>query len=152
MECDMFHDIKKTPLPTRESFNNTILLLTLVKSEHYYIVGFSRPASTIEIAFDFDSNLHSSITESMTVDFESDHENIVIKCTLANIESSCSPTPDISALYGSFISKGNNIVYQYKFKKDKVLPASIKNINQHLMIAKSEIIRYLENHYMLHLS
>lgn len=45
----------------RESFNNTILLLTMVKSEYYYIIGFSRVKGQIEIGFDYKSSIHNII-------------------------------------------------------------------------------------------
>ncbi len=152
MECNMFYDIKSTPISSRESFNNTILLLTLVKSEHYYIVGFSRPRNTIEIAFDFDSDLHDTVTESMTVDFDSDKDNIVIMCTLQNIDVSSDKSPVLPDVSGSFTVQDDCVVYEYRFKKDKIIPASINSINSHLMFAKAEIIKYLENHYMTKLS
>ena len=57
------------PLTVRESFNNTILLLSMVKSEYYYIIGFSRSEGIIEIGFDFESKLHGKNTEIIILDF-----------------------------------------------------------------------------------
>lgn len=63
MHNDYYYNTKTTSFPDRETFNNTILLLTMIKSKYYYIVGFSRPNNVIEIAFDFESDLHGLITE-----------------------------------------------------------------------------------------
>lgn len=56
MDKNEFYKTDK-PLAVRESFNNTILLLTMVKSEYYYIIGFSRAEGKIEIGIDFESEL-----------------------------------------------------------------------------------------------
>ena len=49
MDSKILHNIKDTPFSERETFNNAILLLSMVKSEYYYIVGFSRPNNIIRI-------------------------------------------------------------------------------------------------------
>ena len=36
----------ETTVSKRESFNNTILLLTMIKSEYYYIIGFGQMTTT----------------------------------------------------------------------------------------------------------
>ena len=48
-----FYIVNK-PVSVRETFNNTILLLTMVKSEYYYIISFSRSKGQIEIGFDYE--------------------------------------------------------------------------------------------------
>ena len=50
MNNEVYYNTKTIPLAERETFNNTIILLTLVKSQYYYIVGVSRPSNIIEIA------------------------------------------------------------------------------------------------------
>ena len=80
-----FYDLCNVPFVSRESFNNTILLLTLVKSNSYYITGFNRLKNIIEIAFDIESELHSSVTESVTIDFGSSCDNVLFNCELKNV-------------------------------------------------------------------
>lgn len=80
-----FYMVDKS-ISIRESFNNTILLLTMVKSEYYYIIGFSRTEGKIEIGFDFESDLHGKITEIAILDFYSADNSIELSCNLTNID------------------------------------------------------------------
>lgn len=150
MNNEVYYNTKTIPLAERETFNNTIILLTLVKSQYYYIVGFSRPSNIIEIAFDFESELHSTISESIIVDFGSDDEYVLIRSVLKNVTANDFVSTDYS-WDGNFSCDGDKIVYDYRVKKDKLIPTSIEKMNGYILKAKSEIIYFLELCYEEHL-
>lgn len=130
----------------KESFNNTILLLTMVKSEYYYIIGFSRLKGIIEIGFDFESELHGKITESVTVNFNYGDDYITIESTLKNISNT--EFADIQKLNNSkFHSDESGAFYRLAISKDKVIPTGINKMNAYILNVKTEISDFLENHY-----
>lgn len=129
----------------RESFNNTILLLTMVKSEYYYIIGFSRVKGQIEIGFDYKSSIHNTITESVIVDFYSDDENIVLSGELKNIN--LVDFTDSSQLAENFYFENNALKYRQFSQRDELIPVSIEKMNGIIMRAKSEIFDFLEKYY-----
>ncbi len=144
MNNDFYYDTKTIPLVERETFNNTIILLTLIKSQYYYIVGFSRPDNMIEIAFDFESAFHTCISETMTVDFGTNEEYVLIHAILKNILPFDGDVSEYSFGDGKFSCNGGKIVYDYKVKKDKFIPKSIEQMNNYILEAKNEIITFLE--------
>lgn len=152
MNNEVYHNTKTIPLAERETFNNTIILLTLVKSQYYYIVGFSRPSNIIEIAFDYESDLHSVVSESITVDFGSDDECVLIRAALKNVSVKDFVLTDDIDSEGIFTCDGENVVYNLKIKKDKLIPMSIEKMNSCILKAKSEIIAFLESCYEKHLA
>lgn len=129
----------------RESFNNTILLLTMVKSEYYYIIGFSRLRGQIEIGFDYKSTIHNAITESVIVDFYSDDKNIVLSGELKNIN--LDDFTDSEQLADNFYFEDNVFKYRLISQRDELIPSSIEKMNSIIMKAKSEIFDFLENYY-----
>ena len=129
----------------RESFNNTILLLTMVKSEYYYIIGFSRVKGQIEIGFDYKSSIHNTITESVIVDFYSDDENVVLSGELKNIN--LDDFTDSSQLAENFYFENNALKYRQISQRDELIPISIEKMNGIIMRAKSEIFDFLEKYY-----
>lgn len=129
----------------RESFNNTILLLTMVKSEYYYIIGFSRVKGQIEIGFDYKSSIHNTITESVIVDFYSDDENVVLSGELKNIN--LDDFTDSSQLAENFYFENNALKYRQISQRDGLIPVSIEKMNGIIMRAKSEIFDFLEKYY-----
>lgn len=152
MNNEVYYNTKTIPLAERETFNNTIILLTLVKSQYYYIVGFSRPSNIIEIAFDYESDLHSVITESITVDFGSDDEWVLMRAVLKNISAKDIVLTNDIIGEGVFDCDGDNVVYDFKVKKDKLIPMSIEKMNGYILKAKSEIIAFLESCFENHLA
>lgn len=151
MNNEIYYDIKSISLSERESFNNTIILLTLVKSKYYYIVGFSRPNNIIEIAFDFESDIHSVISESIILDFCSDSEWMLMSASLNNITASDFISDDYNASDGHFACDADKVIYHLKVRKDKLIPMSIEKMNKYILKAKSEIITFLERAYKKHL-
>ena len=129
----------------RESFNNTILLLTMVKSEYYYIIGFSRVKGQIEIGFDYKSSIHNTITESVIVDFYSDDENVVLSGELKNIN--LDDFTDSRQLAENFYFENNALKYRQISQRDELIPISIEKMNGIIMRAKSEIFDFLEKYY-----
>lgn len=129
----------------RESFNNTILLLTMVKSEYYYIIGFSRVKGQIEIGFDYKSSIYNTITESVIVDFYSDDENVVLSGELKNIN--LDDFTDSSQLAENFYFENNALKYRQISQRDELIPISIEKMNGIIMRAKSEIFDFLEKYY-----
>lgn len=144
MNNEEFYEID-IPLSVRESFNNTILLLTMVKSEYYYIIGFSRTKGQIEIGFDYESDLHSKITETIVVDFYCKDDSVLLSGKIKNIDSS-----DINALMSlndGFSVENNVLVYTLVIPKDKIIPTSISAMNKYILKAKGEIFAFLESYY-----
>lgn len=129
----------------RESFNNTILLLTMIKSEYYYIIGFSRLKGQIEIGFDYKSTIHNVITESVIVDFYSDDKNIVLSGELKNINLDV--FTDSEQLSDNFFFEDKVLKYRLASQRDELIPSSIEKMNSIIMKAKSEIFAFLENYY-----
>lgn len=135
------------PLTVRESFNNTILLLSMVKSEYYYIIGFSRSEGIIEIGFDFESKLHGKITEIIILDFYSYDYCIELSCNLTNID-----VENIKEIMNSktnklFLFDNNSVIYKSKISSDKLIPTSINAMNSFILQAKCDISAFLESYY-----
>lgn len=139
-----FYNINNVSFCDRESFNNAILLLTMVKSEYYYIVGFSRAKGSINIGFDFESECHKIITEFISIEFNSSDEYIIIK---SEIQNSIGESIEIdSAKYiGSFFTVNNQIFYTRKIRKDDVFPLGIKELDKYILSSKNEIMDFLNN-------
>ena len=135
----------ETTVSKRESFNNTILLLTMIKSEYYYIIGFSRPRGQIEIGFDYTSDIHGAITESVIVDFYSDEDNVVLSGEIKNIniEDFRKSVPSNK----SFYLEDSVLKYRMLAPRDQLIPISIEKMNAIVLKAKSEIFDYLEEYY-----
>lgn len=135
----------ETTVSKRESFNNTILLLTMIKSEYYYIIGFSRPRGQIEIGFDYTSDIHGAITESVIVDFYSDGDNVVLSGEIKNIniEDFWKSVPSNK----SFYLEDSVLKYRMLAPRDQLIPISIEKMNTIVLKAKSEIFDFLEGYY-----
>ena len=135
----------ETTVSKRESFNNTILLLTMIKSEYYYIIGFSRPRGQIEIGFDYTSDIHGSITESVIVDFYLDEDNVVLSGEIKNIniEDFLDSVPSNK----SFYLEDDVLKYRMLAPRDQLIPISIEKMNTIVLRAKSEIFDFLEEYY-----
>lgn len=135
------------PLAVRESFNNTILLLTMVKSEYYYIIGFSRVKGIIEIGFDFESELHGKITETAILDFYGDDNYIELSCSLRNIDRENIETIMNGRINKTFSVESCSVVFRAKIPSDRLIPTSIKMMNEYILQAKSDIFAFLESYY-----
>lgn len=144
MNNEEFYEID-IPLSVRESFNNTILLLTMIKSEYYYIIGFSRTKGKIEIGFDYKSDIHNSITESIIVDFYSDDENVVLTSEIKNINPD--DFKNSYSLVKNFYFENDVLKYKLISQRDRLFPVSIEKVNEIIMKAKSEIFDFLEKYY-----
>lgn len=134
-------------LAVRESFNNTILLLTMVKSEYYYIIGFSRVKGIIEIGFDFQNELHEKITETAILDFHGADNYIGLSCTLKNIDGVSIETLMNRKTNKAFSVENGSVVFRTKMPLDSLIPTSIKKMNEYILQAKSEILIFLEDYY-----
>lgn len=143
-----FYDIKNVPFSDRESFNNAIILLTMVKSEYYYIVGFSRTKGIIKIGFDFESDYHEIITEIISIDFNSCDENVEISCKLQNFDST-NVIIEPNKYNGIFSVINNRVFYKKTILKDDIFPLSVKYLNENILIAKSDIVDFLERQYKI---
>jgi hypothetical protein len=153
MYNDYYYNTKATSFPDRESFSNTILLLTMIKSQYYYIVGFSRLDNVIEIAFDFESDLHGLITETMTLNFDESEEYLVLRCRFTNIFDHIGKQKNFSFEgNGYIVSDEDGLKYEYLLPKDRILPVSVEKMNAFIIESKAEIIRFLEKQYSDYLS
>ena len=141
-----FYNIKNVSFRDRESFNNAILLLTMIKSDYYYIVGFSRVKGVITVGFDFESEYHGVITEFITVDFNSSDRNVEIRGELQNISKS-DIVNSLNKNSDKFCFENNKIIYLSRIEKDASLPLGMKEINDSVLSSKNEIIEYLEEQY-----
>ena len=112
-------DLKKVPYTDRESFNNMILLLTMIKYEYYYIIGFSRKCGTINIGFDYQSKYHDYISESVCVDFNSNEEEVIIKCEIQNFNYN-QISLNSNDYSGNFVIANNMATYFNTITKDEV--------------------------------
>lgn len=135
------------PLAVRESFNNTILLLTMIKSEYYYIIGFSREKGIIEIGFDFESELHGKITETVILDFYDKDNCVELSCNLKNIDIENVKEIMNSKINKAFSFENGSIIFREKIFSDRLIPTSIKVMNEYILQAKSEIFAFLESYY-----
>lgn len=141
-----FYMVDKS-ISIRESFNNTILLLTMVKSEYYYIIGFSRTEGKIEIGFDFESDLHGKITEIAILDFYSADNSIELSCNLTNIDGENVKEIMNGKINKLFLFENNSVIYKAKIPSDKLIPTSIQVMNKYILLAKSDIFAFLESYY-----
>lgn len=146
MDSKEFYKSDK-PLSVRETFNNTILLLTMVKSEYYYIIGFSRNSGIIEIGFDFESELHGKITESTTLDFYGNEECVELSCRLSNIDGENIKEIMDGKVSQAFSFENGAVIYRTQIPSDSLIPTSIKTMNECILQAKSEIFAFLESYY-----
>ena len=135
------------PFAVRESFNNTILLLTMVKSEYYYIIDSSRVKGIIEIGFDFESELHGKITETAILDFYGDDNYVELICSLRNIDGENIETIMNGKINKAFSVESGSVVFRAKMPSDSLIPTSIKMMNEYILQAKSEIFVFLEDYY-----
>lgn len=137
MEKSVFYNTKNIPVKERESFNNTILLLTLIKSQYYYIIGFSRPEHIIKIGFDYESKIYGNIFEVLEIDFCSSDKYVIMRSNLQN--ASVGQKYNGEKIY----KKGDETIYEYHLPKDKVLPIGVYEMNEYIMEAKRDIGEFL---------
>lgn len=145
---EVFYDTSLVPLSDRESFNNTILLLTLVKSKYYYIIGFSRPDERITIGFDFMSKTEGTHTKELTVDFGSSKDDIIMFCDVVQkTEISNEKLSIIATQYEHLLTNNDMVRYERRIKKDSILPSSVNAMNRYLLSARHEIEIFLQASY-----
>ena len=147
MNNNEFYNVKDVSFADRESFNNAILLLTMIKSEYYYIVGFSRPDNTIKLAFDYETAYFTNIAEVIEIHFTQSKEYIEFVSVIQNVElgyiddeirARCS--------YGNLSLLNNKVVYTMTAKKDAIFPESIRDLNKLIQIVIADI-KSLLNYY-----
>ena len=142
MDSKILHNIKDVPFNDRESFNNAILLLSMVKSEYYYIVGFSRPNNQIEIGFDFMDKSYGKIKETIIMDFSWSEGEIKATTQLENVIFESEKTiPFLHEHY--FILKNSSISYERVFEKDDVIPLSMDKLNTIILSIKKDIEKFI---------
>ena len=142
MEDNVLHNITETSFSERETFNNAILLLSMVKSEYYYIIGFSRPDNTIEIGFDFQNRLYGNITETITLDFVSPFNELRIRSELKNLYFGEKTKVTLPADSPFSIFEGT-IFYQRTYALDSVIPISMDALNNIILNVKKELSEFL---------
>lgn len=142
MDSKILHNIKDIPFNERETFNNAILLLSMVKSEYYYIVGFSRPNNQIEIGFDFEDKSYGKINETIIMDFSWSKGEIKATSQLVNLIFEEEQTIPFSHDY-YFVLKNNSISYERVFEKDEVIPLSMDKLNTIIMSIKKDIEKFV---------
>ena len=146
MDNKFLHNLKDTPYNDRETFNNAMLLLSMVKSEYYYIVGFSRQDNQIEIGFDIEDKLYGQISETIVIKFSGNANYIEVTTKLTNVslnENSMIPFE----CKDNFSVDNGHIVYSRLFKKDEIIPMSMDNINLIILKVKDDIVDCLVNAY-----
>lgn len=139
---DKFYNVNGIPFFDRESFNNAVLLLTMIKSEYYYIISFSREKGIINIGFDFKDKYYGSFSETMSIDFNSSDEEVIIKAEINNFSGE-KLFLNTENYIGEFSVINNKANYIYKIKKDKVFPLSKKEINQNILNCKNDILEFI---------
>ncbi|MBQ8767718.1 MAG: hypothetical protein IJZ16_13055 [Clostridia bacterium] len=143
MDNKFLHNLKDTPYNERETFNNAILLLSMVKSEYYYIVGFSRPDNIIEIGFDFDDKYYGRINETIAMDFSGNINEIEITTQLTNVffEGQNIILFDHEEYFS--IEEGF-IKYKRLFEKDDIVPVSMDKLNLIILSVKNDLFKFIE--------
>lgn len=145
MKNSSFYDLTTVSFSDRETFNNAILLLSMVKSEAYYIIGFSRLDKKIEIGFDFQSPFNSSITQIFTMDL-SKPCCLCFKAELNNLDiKKCEQL--ISEVDSNFYISGSDLIYESNIERDEIIPISIENVDNAIKKVKQEIIDFIEEYY-----
>ena len=141
MDSKILHNMKDTPFNERESFNNAILLLSMVKSEYYYIVSFSRPKNQIEIGFDFSDEVYGSFSETVTMDFSGNSTGVVMFTQLSNIFFEGKSV--IPFNHNDNFKIVNGIIYYKRlFEKDDVIPISMEKLNTIILTIKEDILKF----------
>lgn len=139
---DKFYNVNSIPFSDRESFNNAILLLTMIKSEYYYIISFSRAKGIINIGFDFKNQYFGLLSETISIDFNSSDEEVIIKSEINNFNGE-KLLLNTEKYIGEFSVINNKATYMYKIKKDKVFPLSKKEINQNILNCKNDMLEFI---------
>lgn len=139
-----FYNINDVPFCDRESFNNAILLLTMIKSEYYYIVGFSRAKGIISVGFDFKTKYYGVLSEIMSIDFNSSDEEVILRAEIQNFGGK-KILLNADNYIGTFFAINKKAVYLYKIKKDKLFPLSVKEINKNIFNCKNDIVKFLND-------
>lgn len=141
MDRKVLHNLKETPFAERETFNNAILLLSMVKSKFYYIVGFSRPDNVIEIGFDFEDEIYGTFSETVTLDFSSNSDGIKASAQLNNIVfENDVDIPELNV--DNFSIEDGYAFYERFFEKDDVIPVSMDKLNAIILAIKSDVKKY----------
>lgn len=144
MNCKQYYNLKNVSYIDRESFNNTILLLTMVKSDYYYIVGFSRLENRITIAFDFKSDYDCVLTEHIDINFSDD--NYIVLSSKLESANLIDRKIDISPYENNHFRINNGTSsYLKKIQKDSVFPIGIQKMNEYILSAKNEIVLYIND-------
>lgn len=138
MDSKILHNMKDIPFNERESFNNAILLLSMVKSEYYYIVGFSRPKNQIEIGFDFDDKIYGRFSETVTMDFSGSLDSIVLSTKLCNTFFEGKNVIPFNHKDNFEIDNGF-IHFKKLYEKDAVIPISMDKLNTIILSIKADI-------------
>ena len=141
MQDNVFIDTKAVTFSDRESFNNTIMLLTMVKSEYYYIIGFSRPRGIITVGFDFATKTEGNITRELTIDFWSSASEIILHSEVLELQKNVTISKYIKNFDKRLNVKEHKLYYDDKISKDKLFPLTVKEMNSALMEAR----KILEN-------
>lgn len=152
MNKEEFHSISGVSFVDRESFNNAILLLTMIKSDYYYIVGFSRPKQCITIAFDFESKYVPRLTEYLYLDFAESKESLVIKANVSNAAIGVDESFLKKVNNERFVLSGECASYTNYCRKDTVFPQSIEQINKFIRESINEIKKFLVEYYNFRLN
>lgn len=143
MNSKVLHDMRGRPYQERETFNNAILLLSMVKSEYYYIIGFSRPDNMIEIGFDFEDKLHDPCTEVLTMEFSSVTDKIKVHGQLSNVvfDGETAVPFDWNP---AFSVKDGYVYYDACFDMDEIVPVSMEKLNVMILSVKKDLEGFMD--------
>lgn len=151
MNAERFYYLGSTALNIRESFNNTIILMTMVKSD-YYIIGFSRPKNQIVVGFDHVSPIECVVTEAVTLSFEQSGE-FVIRCELKNADAENEAVLLLCRdRHGFSITASENkksVVYSNTIMTDSLIPLSMDMIDEYILTAKKMVCDFLDDYCIL---
>ncbi len=143
MNNQILHNVKHIPFNERETFNNAILLLSMVKSEYYYIVGFSRPDNKIVIGFNFENEIYGNISETVTINFSGNAKSILVSTQLKNIVFKNNTV--IPLIYKDKFSITDKYVsYNRIFEKDDIIPVSMEKLNSIILLIKKDIREFID--------
>lgn len=142
MKNNSFYDLTSVSFSDRETFNNAILLLSMVKSEAYYIIGFSRLKKKIEIGFDFRSSYNSVITQNFMMKL-SDPKHVYFEALLKGLGKN-PYKKTLETFNGNFCLSDGNVIYRKSIERDEIVPISIEKVDEIIKDVKQEIIDFIE--------
>lgn len=146
MNDSVFYDLSSTSVAQRETFSNTVVLLSLIKNDQYYITCFSRPKQQIEVAFDLDNLFGDRSAQPMLLDFSDWKNGVTVSAKLVTLPPSACKTECLAG-DPAFSCTADAVHYLRTYPTDELLPHSVAKMDRVLRASKNEILHFLNENY-----